>query len=127
MDKGEIFTSFNIELAKLPFFLQELIDLLGQEEALKFVSLFGGQCKYIPHNPHRSKLRHELSLDGLEKLAKVMGGVEVEVPMLVHFERQVRNQAIASALKQGISRSVLARKYGLTVRQIANIKRDMMA
>ena len=125
MDTTSKSESFYIDTSRFPQFLQELVDLLGESEAYKFVCAYGGQTKYIPRDPSRSHLRHLLSDEGLRRLAHAMGGIEVEVPMLVHFERQRRNHQIIDALKRGQSRNQVAQQYGLSVRQIANIRRSV--
>ena len=125
MDRTPKSESFDIDTSRLPQFLQELIDLLGEHDAYKFVSAYGGQTKYIPRDPSRSHLRHLLSDEGLQRLARAMGGIEVEVPMLIHFERQRRNHLIIDALKRGPSRKQVAQQYGLSVRHIANMRRSV--
>ncbi|MDF8328239.1 hypothetical protein P5G63_06900 [Aeromonas salmonicida] len=40
-----------IDVTRLPGQLQELIDIMGLEEAYMFTQSFGGQCKYIPKSP----------------------------------------------------------------------------
>ncbi len=125
MDTSTDSAAFNVDTSKLPLFLQELISLLGEKDAYTFVATYGGQTKYIPRDPNRSHLRHLLSVEGLKRLSQVMGGIEVEVPMLVHFERQRRNHQIMAALQRGQSRNQVAQQYGLSVRQIANIRRNI--
>jgi Mor family transcriptional regulator len=47
----------------------------------------------------------------------------LEIPKADHFERQVRNLQIQRASADGLSRSLLADRYGLSLRQIGNIRR----
>ena len=48
----------------------------------------------------------------------------LEIPKCDHFNRQLRNQQIQEESSNGLSRSVLANKYGLSLRQIGNIRRQ---
>ena len=48
----------------------------------------------------------------------------LEIPKCDHFDRQLRNQRIQQESSDGLSRSVLANKYGLSLRQIGNIRRQ---
>ncbi|MNJ02439.1 hypothetical protein D3C73_1623960 [compost metagenome] len=48
----------------------------------------------------------------------------LEIPKVDHFLRQLRNQQIQQESAEGLSRSMLANKYGLSLRQIGNIRRQ---
>ena len=47
----------------------------------------------------------------------------LEIPKADHFLRQVRNLQIQRESADGLSRSLLADRYGLSLRQIGNIRR----
>lgn len=61
--------------------------------------------------------------DALGALIKRFAGLALEIPKADHFCRQIRNQHIQQETCEGLSRSVLADKYGLSLRQIGNIRR----
>ncbi|MDM5064279.1 hypothetical protein OB934_15945 [Aeromonas salmonicida] len=112
-----------IDTASLPRQLQELIDIMGLEEAYLFTQSFGGQCKYIPKLPRHRELCH--SDLASSRLCHALGGLSIEVPLAKHIDRQLRNREIMAKLESGKSRTQLAREFDLGMRQIANIKRKM--
>ncbi|MGL4353641.1 MAG: Mor transcription activator family protein [Aeromonas popoffii] len=112
-----------IDTTCLPGQLQELIDIMGLEEAYLFTQSFGGQCKYIPKQPRHNELcRSEVATS---RLCHALGGLSIEVPLAKHIDRQLRNREIIAQLENGRSRTQLAREFDLGIRQIANIKRKM--
>lgn len=108
--------------------LQELIDLIGYQDALRMVRYFGGMDIYIPKNPKRSRLSdssYQLTEQALQTLSINYGGTYLNVPSARQYEIKERNKLIFEELKAGHSRSEVARRHNLGVRQIANIKREM--
>lgn len=65
-----------------------------------------------------------LPAEALDALIKRFAGVALEIPKADHFLRQLRNQQIQKESANGLSRSLLANKYGLSLRQIGNIRRQ---
>ena len=113
-----------IEISQLPHSLQALIDCIGIENAYQLTCAFGGRPKYIPKHRERTKLADVLPADALDALIKRFAGVALEIPKADHFLRQLRNQQIQKESANGLSRSLLANKYGLSLRQIGNIRRQ---
>lgn len=111
-----------IDTSTMPKQVQELIELLGMEDAYDFICQFGGQVKYIAKCPERTTLKETMKLSNLEALCANFGGVTLEVPKREHFDRQIRNWRIKQASEAGASRSSLAMKYNLSIRHIGNIK-----
>lgn len=112
-----------IDVRQLPQSLQGLIDCIGVEQAYRLTSLYGGRPKYIPKHARRTGLAAHLSAEALDALIKRFAGLALEIPKADHFWRQLRNQQIHEETCNGSSRSALADKYGLSQRQIGNIRR----
>lgn len=113
-----------IDIEQLPQSLQMLIDCIGLEHAYRLTSIYGGRPKYIPKHRERTSLAEILPAEALEALIKRYAGMALEIPKCDHFDRQLRNQRIQQESSDGLSRSVLANKYGLSLRQIGNIRRQ---
>jgi len=114
----------HIDVSQLPQSLQALIECIGIENAYQLTSAFGGRPKYIPKHRDRTKLADVLPAEALDALIKRFAGVALEIPKADHFVRQLRNQQIQKERASGFSRSLLANKYGLSLRQIGNIRRQ---
>ncbi|MEN8642550.1 Mor transcription activator family protein [Pseudomonas sichuanensis] len=114
----------NIEVTQLPQSLQVLIECIGLENAYQLTCAFGGRPKYIPKHRSRTKLADVLPPEALDALIKRFAGLALEIPKADHFQRQLRNQQIQKESANGLSRSLLADKYGLSLRQIGNIRRQ---
>lgn len=114
----------HIDVSQLPQSLQTLIECIGIENAYQLTCAFGGRPKYIPKHRDRTKLADVLPAEALDALIKRFAGVALEIPKADHFVRQLRNQQIQKESASGFSRSLLANKYGLSLRQIGNIRRQ---
>ncbi|HEK1691278.1 transcriptional regulator [Pseudomonas putida] len=113
-----------IDISQLPHSLQSLIECIGIENAYQLTCAFGGRPKYIPKHRERTKLADVLPGEALDALIKRFAGVALEIPKPDHFLRQLRNLQIQKESAEGLSRSLLADKYGLSLRQIGNIRRQ---
>lgn len=113
-----------IDIHQLPHSLQMLIECLGIENAYHLTCAFGGRPKYIPKHRERTALANVLPPSALDALIKRFAGMALEIPKADHFLRQLRNQQIQQESAEGLSRSMLANKYGLSLRQIGNIRRQ---
>lgn len=113
-----------IDKEKLPELMKELIDLIGYPDTYNLISKYGGHDVYIPKHPSRSQLSSILPYSALEKLSHQYGGTYLTLPSLLQIDIQERNKKIILALQKGESRAVVAEKFGLGIRQIANIRRD---
>lgn len=113
-----------INVDQLPHSLQVLIDCIGVEQAYRLTQLYGGRPRYIPKHPQRTALAEHLDAESVVALIQRFAGMALEIPKADHFLRQWRNQQIHHETRNGISRSVLAHKYGLSQRQIGNIRRN---
>lgn len=113
-----------IDITQLPQSLQALIECVGIENAYAMTCAFGGRPKYIPKHRARTKLADVLPPEALDALIKRFAGVALEIPKPDHFLRRLRNLQIQKDSADGLSRSLLAHKYGLSLRQIGNIRRQ---
>ncbi|USS53735.1 Mor transcription activator family protein [Pseudomonas kermanshahensis] len=114
-----------IDISQLPHSLQALIDCIGIDNAFQLTCAYGGRPKYIPKHRERTKLADVLPADALDALIKRFAGVALEIPKADQvFMRQLRNLQIQQESADGLSRSLLADKYGLSLRQIGNIRRQ---
>lgn len=114
-----------IDITLLPQSLQALIECIGIENAYALTCAFGGRPKYIPKHRSRTKLADILPPEALDALIKRFAGVALEIPKPDHFLRRLRNLQIQKESADGLSRSLLAHKYGLSLRQIGNIRRQV--
>lgn len=112
----------SIDTSIMPKQVQELIELLGIDDAYAFICQFSGQVKYIAKNPQRTSLKNLVKPENLKVLCTNFGGISLEVPKREHFDRQIRNWQIKQASENGVSRSELAHKYNLSIRHIGSIK-----
>ncbi|MBJ9973863.1 transcriptional regulator [Pseudomonas sp. S75] len=113
-----------VDVSQLPHSLQSLIECIGLENAYRLTCAYGGRPKYIPKHRDRTRLADVLPADALDALIKRYAGIALEIPKCDHFQRQLRNLQIQKESASGLSRSLLADKYGLSLRQIGNIRRQ---
>ncbi|MBC3464048.1 Mor transcription activator family protein [Pseudomonas sp. RW10S2] len=113
-----------IDVTLLPHSRQSLIECVGLENAYRLTCAYGGRPKYIPKHRDRTRLAELLPAEALDALIKRYAGVALEIPKADHFQRQLRNLQIQKESASGLSRSLLADKYGLSLRQIGNIRRQ---
>lgn len=112
-----------IDISLLPTSLQTLIECIGLDCAYRMTRRYGGRPKYIPKHARRTSLAQVLPADALDALIQRYAGTALEIPKADHFERQLRNLLIRKATEEGCSRSTLADRFGLSLRQIGNIRR----
>lgn len=108
----------------LPQSVQMLIQLIGTEATTRVLQHFGGRSIYIPKRLRQScTLLKVLQRHELQTLMQHYGGETVDLPQAGSLERHWRNLAIAAASAAGMSRAELVDRYGLSQRQIGNIRR----
>jgi Mor family transcriptional regulator len=112
----------DINISLLPKTLQEIAQEIGISDTLKLVRHYGGTSVYIPR---KLKTDHELiavlGLDSAIKICEKFGGYDrIEIPKAQMLTLELRNIEILND-KKTLSRSKVARKYGLTERQISKI------
>ncbi|ALQ51931.1 Mor transcription activator family protein [Nitrosomonas ureae] len=112
----------DINISLLPKTLQEIAQEIGISDTLKLVRHYGGTSVYIPR---KLKVGHELiavlGIDSATKICEKFGGYDrIEIPKAQMLTLELRNIEILND-KKVLSRSKVARKYGLTERQISKI------
>lgn len=105
--------------------LRRLVRAIGLPHTLTLLAARGGVPLEIPKRGRASPLLVELiGADHAERLADEFAGVDaITLPMADKLHAQIRNRAIR-AERATASLSALARRYGLTRRQIVNIAGD---
>lgn len=104
---------------KLSRSFKELILVIGFDEAVLFVRMYGGRFKYIP----KKKTKPWIDMDDavFNKLKDYFGGTMIEVPSKKQIENINRNNAIKYMSLDGMSKSEIADRFNLCVRQVYNI------
>lgn len=97
---------------------EELCEVIGAHEAYLLLKFHGGEGMYMAE---RSPRLSGLSPQAVAKLRAYAGGCHIYIPKLDAYHRKRRNAEINAAYDAGVSIKELARRYGLTVRQIYNI------
>lgn len=98
---------------------KELISVIGFDEAFLFVSMYGGRFKYIPKK--KTKLWSDMDDVVFNKLRDCFGGTMIEVPSKKQIENLNRNNEIRTMSLNGASKSEIADRFNLCVRQVYNI------
>lgn len=108
----------------LPQSVQVLIHLIGTDATTQVLDHFGGRSIYIPKRLRpQCPLLKVISREKLELLMQHFGGETVDLPQAGSLKRHWRNLDIAAASAAGASRAELVARYGLSQRQIGNIRR----
>lgn len=109
--------------ADYPGVFQEIGELIGEAATAKLVAQYGGCTPvYIP-----GKLKPEHSLckllgqEAAQCLADEFGGLSVAIPRAVALQIEQRNRLILADCAEGMTQSMVARKYQLTTRTIRKI------
>lgn len=109
---------------RLPQCTRLLVELIGLKTTLKLLARHGGKSFYIPKHLHDdSPLLDCIGFNQAQKLSQYYGGETLDLPKVDTIKRQFRDMAIAKASACGVSRSELVARYGLSRRQIGNIRR----
>lgn len=102
--------------------LDELVTRFGEQAVEKIVATFGSENVYVPKTA-RGPILDALGLDITSFLVAERGGLYISIPPMRH----VQNQRRISKMHMDVQRSdepssVLAKKHGVTIRQIENIR-----
>lgn len=104
---------------KLSRSFKELVLVIGFDEAVLFVRMYGGRFKYIPKK--KTKLWNDVDDYVFHKLSRHFGGTLIEVPSKKQIENINRNDEIRAMSLNGASKSEIAERFNLCVRQVYNI------
>jgi len=105
----------------LPPTAAQMVAVIGLEAVLALVEACGGARVYVPQ-PQALGVDHTLvralGLDAAERLAAHYGGDAITVPRCLAALRGARNRAIRERHAGGARPPSLARRFGLTERQV---------
>jgi len=105
----------------LPPTIQEIVDIVGLEAALKVVNAYGGTRVWFPEVPAPDHHLVKILGDAAYVLCQRFALNWLTIPTCARALRAVRDAAIVEALRQGRTYDEVAREFGLTWRQVANI------
>lgn len=94
--------------------LQQVIDLIGPQAAIRLVRAKGGQDVGLPYAHHLHDMHWLVVLVGnnnAAQLCKSFEGTRIKLPIEVNALLQLRDEAIAQEYEAGTSVSQLARSY----------------
>jgi hypothetical protein len=114
----------DLPLHLLPPKLREIADYCGIETALLLLEHAGGRYVSVPYPEHLHALHQLVEWLGVERASvfcRQYAGELIQVPKAAAALRAIRDQKIREDRRGGASMSNLARRYGLTHRQITNI------
>lgn len=110
----------------LPAFAVEMMDVMGEEPALKLIVALGGAKLDVPEPTQRRSTRFErlaeiVGGDAASAFVDRWGGIELQVPKCSHALRLLRNRSIVQGYLDGLRPNELAVKFDLTRRHIFKI------
>lgn len=105
-----------------PGVLAEIADAIGEDAAMTIANQYGGTRFYVPTRiPHGHRLVELLGMEAAQKLASMLGGLDFEIAQAIALKRAKRNAQICAERAEGVSVSNLARKNGMSERNVRNI------
>jgi hypothetical protein len=109
-------------LHNIPKSMQDIIDIVGIDCALKIVQHYGGGALYVPKKPETThQLVEMLGFPIFCKLVSVYNGQFLPIPRCHKAILSARNQQILKEFLAGRSQRKLAYKHNLTERTIHSI------
>jgi len=115
-------TDINLDQAKLPDTLRDLLQLIGLAATVRLLERRGGCSLHVPGRMHSTHhLVMLLGEDTAHKLSTRYSKDRIILPKLDTLLRAARDQEIKKRRMNGESPKVLAEEYWLTDRQIRNI------
>lgn len=117
-------TGDDIDLALLPPTLHEMARVVGVEGVRKLVDAYGGVRLYVPQSVDQDHpLAELLGLAAARAMSAELGGDVIDVPRCHLAVKRARDAALVRDAAQGMSQRDLARKYGMTERNVRLIWR----
>jgi DNA-binding NarL/FixJ family response regulator len=103
----------------------DLVDLLGEATAALLVERLGGAPVYVPACPsHGSPLVLALGHAAAARLCDACAGQTLELPSRHAAAARARRRQVLYDLARGLSAVEVARRHGLSVRHVRNLRRD---
>lgn len=123
-DAQQVLTDDEI-IALMPDSLVFITKLIGVAHVLALIESFGGTNLVIPRKQGIAINNEIAAVIGVERLKAIaeqhqLGGTTLEIPVATSITQQMRNRLICQQAAR-MSRSKLARRYNLTIRQIRTI------
>lgn len=124
------------QTGQLPKTVQQIADVIGREAALRLVNQLprayskghpsGQPILYVPKSlrPEHPLVRM-LGFPDAQQLVQVFGGEVLYPAACVGFVRQARNREVVRLLSEGWNERDIARAFGLTTRQVHNLKEEI--
>lgn len=110
-----------VDESLLPQVARDLASCIGIQAVLLLIAKYGGTRLYVPLDPKENHpIEQLIGSHSLMKLAQRYGGDTLEIPRALIANISARNVQIKQEYHI-LSQSQLARKYGMTERQIRNI------
>lgn len=109
--------------------LDNLTRLIGQEATMRLIEVYGGTAVYIPRASRCSETHELAQVIGLENLLAISRFYDrtmLSVPRGLELSRDIRNAEIRKLASEYNQRD-LARRFGLTERQIRTILHEQKA
>jgi Xaa-Pro aminopeptidase len=110
-----------MDKALLPPTIQEIVEVVGLESALKLVDAYGGTRVWFPERPEPDHHLVKALGDAAYALCERFALEWLDIAKCQRALRAVRDAAIVEMLRQGHTQAEVAREVGLTWRQVANI------
>ena len=103
--------------------MEEIIELIGPEAVRQIVQQWGGTNLYISKDVKpRDPVALTIGFENAELLAQYYGGGNIALPVRENHLSD-RNKGLLADLHDGDTLREVALRYGLSIRQIQNIKR----
>jgi len=103
----------------LPKIIQEISDVIGIDNALKFTARYRGTMVWVPKNICET---HEIAkivgIEAAKKLSFTFANESLTIPVLNKLESRIRAISIEKDRRSGMGINQLASKYKLTSRSI---------
>ncbi|MCG8463424.1 MAG: hypothetical protein MI750_01065 [Xanthomonadales bacterium] len=118
----------DIHLELMSYGLRDLVRVVGVTSFLTLVKHWPGQRINIPQSrlTHLSKLRHVLTTDVLNALAKAYGGTTIDLPTEDKVLLMARDSIIVRTInEQSLTNNDAAKLFGVSRRHIIRIRQKM--
>lgn len=107
---------------QLPPVAAALAKLIGRRLTLALASSVTAGMVYVPRHPKPSnKLVKVIGMAATIKLSESFGGRAVRIPVCGKVRRAERNAAILRLALSGVTQAEIARRFGMTDRQVRNV------
>lgn len=104
--------------------VRELIDSVGLANAIEIVRRWGGRTLRVPVRvEHNDPLALTIGLVAARQLVATHAEQELVLPIERNALLDMRNQQIAEEVESGMSKQVVAQRYGLTRQGVNKVLR----